>query len=144
MPRFMISDIYVSGDTLNITRVNRAHMGTYLCIADNGVPPQANQTFNLEVYCKSVVFASCYSSNLIEFLENHISNSDCDFFSWATNQFSYYSVPPLIRISNQMVGVTNGSTAVLECITEAFPEPLRYVPFTLDYLHFIDSRGVLQ
>lgn len=25
-----------------------------------------------------------------------------------------------------MVGVTNGSTAVLECETEAFPEPLRY------------------
>lgn len=38
----------------------------------------------------------------------------------------FETVPPLIRISNQMVGVTNGSTAVLECETEAFPEPLRY------------------
>ncbi|XP_060533065.1 uncharacterized protein LOC132706029 [Cylas formicarius] len=78
-------DVQVFGPTLNITRVNRDHMGAYLCIADNGVPPQANQTFNLEVY-----------------------------------------FPPLVRIPNQMVGVVNGSTAVLECETEAFPEPIRY------------------
>ncbi|KAL3289099.1 hypothetical protein HHI36_003540, partial [Cryptolaemus montrouzieri] len=43
-------DIGISGPTLNITRVNRVHMGQYLCIADNGVPPPANQTFILEVY----------------------------------------------------------------------------------------------
>lgn len=35
-------------------------------------------------------------------------------------------VPPLIRIQNQMVGVANGSTAVLECDVEAFPEPVHY------------------
>lgn len=78
-------DIQISGATLNLTVVNRDNMGKYLCIADNGIPPQANQTFILEVY-----------------------------------------FPPLISIQNQMVGVANGSTAVLECETEAFPEPIRY------------------
>ncbi|XP_066147543.1 uncharacterized protein [Euwallacea fornicatus] len=78
-------DAQVSGAVLNITRVNRDHMGKYLCIADNGIPPAANHTFNLEVY-----------------------------------------FPPLISIQNQMVGVANGSTAVLECDTEAFPESVRY------------------
>jgi hypothetical protein len=42
----------VSGHTLNITRISRGHMGIYNCVADNGVPPAANQTFNLEVHCK--------------------------------------------------------------------------------------------
>ncbi|XP_044746573.1 uncharacterized protein LOC123308096 isoform X1 [Coccinella septempunctata] len=78
-------DIGISGATLNITRVNRIHMGQYMCIANNGVPPAANQTFNVEVY-----------------------------------------FPPLIRIKNQMVAARNGSSALLECETEAYPEPLRY------------------
>ncbi|XP_030767017.1 uncharacterized protein LOC115890808 [Sitophilus oryzae] len=78
-------DVQISGATLNLTHVNRDHMGKYLCIADNGIPPVANQTFNLEVY-----------------------------------------FPPLISIQSQMVGVSNGSTAVLECDIEAFPEPIRY------------------
>lgn len=47
-----VLDTGVSGHTLNITRVNRVHMGQYKCLADNGIPPQASQTFNLEVYCK--------------------------------------------------------------------------------------------
>ncbi|KAJ8924524.1 hypothetical protein NQ315_007322 [Exocentrus adspersus] len=78
-------DVHVPGPSLNFTMVHRDYMGTYMCIADNGVPPQANQTFILEVY-----------------------------------------FPPIIRIANQMIGVVNGSTAVLECDTEAFPEPVRY------------------
>ncbi|KAL7023821.1 hypothetical protein ACKWTF_012794 [Chironomus riparius] len=40
----------VSGHTLNITKVNRVHMGLYKCVADNGIPPTANQTYQLEVY----------------------------------------------------------------------------------------------
>lgn len=40
------------GHTLNITKVNRVHMGTYRCIADNGLPPVANQTFQVDVYCE--------------------------------------------------------------------------------------------
>lgn len=36
------------------------------------------------------------------------------------------SVAPLIRIQNQLIGVANGSTAILECDVEAFPESVRY------------------
>ncbi|XP_029726008.1 uncharacterized protein LOC109409677 [Aedes albopictus] len=39
----------MAGHTLNITKINRVHMGAYQCLADNGIPPPANQTFNIEV-----------------------------------------------------------------------------------------------
>ncbi|XP_050294550.1 uncharacterized protein LOC126734833 isoform X2 [Anthonomus grandis grandis] len=78
-------DSHVTGSTLNITTVNREDMGKYLCTADNGIPPAANHTFDLEV-----------------------------------------AFPPLIKIANSVVEVANGSTAVLECDIEAFPEPIRY------------------
>lgn len=42
----------MAGHTLNITKVNRVHMGMYRCIADNGIPPIANQTFQVDVYCE--------------------------------------------------------------------------------------------
>ncbi|XP_066907006.1 uncharacterized protein [Halyomorpha halys] len=41
--------------TLNITRVNRGHMGLYMCIAGNGIPPTVNQTFNLEVHFSPLI-----------------------------------------------------------------------------------------
>jgi hypothetical protein len=44
-------------------------------------------------------------------------------------QYTYsllQTVPPLIRIQNQRVGVANGSTGVLKCDVEAFPEAVRY------------------
>ncbi|CAO1428660.1 unnamed protein product [Diamesa hyperborea] len=75
----------MAGHTLNITRINRVHMGAYRCIADNGIPPVANQTFQLDVY-----FA------------------------------------PLIQVRNQMVYADNGSSAMLECEVEAYPEAIRY------------------
>ena len=42
----------MSGHTLNITSINRAHMGGYVCMANNGVNPPANQTFYVEVHCE--------------------------------------------------------------------------------------------
>lgn len=41
----------MSGHTLNITKINRDHMGAYQCVANNGIPPAASFTFNLEVHC---------------------------------------------------------------------------------------------
>jgi hypothetical protein len=38
----------------------------------------------------------------------------------------FQTVPPLIRIQNQRVGVANGSTGILKCDVEAFPEAVRY------------------
>ncbi|KAL1110473.1 hypothetical protein AAG570_008001 [Ranatra chinensis] len=40
----------VLGHSLNITKVNRDHMGTYMCIAGNGIPPDVNQTFIMDVH----------------------------------------------------------------------------------------------
>lgn len=44
----------MSGHTLNITKINRDHMGAYQCVANNGIPPAASFTFNLEVHCTCV------------------------------------------------------------------------------------------
>lgn len=39
------------GSVLKLTRVTRAHMGPYLCIASNGVPPAVSKRIVLNVYC---------------------------------------------------------------------------------------------
>lgn len=44
----------LSGDTLNITKINRLHMGLWKCLADNGLGV-ANQTFQIDVYCEFYV-----------------------------------------------------------------------------------------
>ena len=49
--------VYISvsnaiGSTLNITRITRMHMGTYVCEANNGIPPTARQNFEVQVHCK--------------------------------------------------------------------------------------------
>lgn len=49
---FPLTASSMSGHTLNITKVQRTHMGIYRCFADNGIPPAANATFNLEVQCE--------------------------------------------------------------------------------------------
>ncbi|XP_039276201.1 limbic system-associated membrane protein isoform X2 [Nilaparvata lugens] len=40
----------VEGTTLNIPKVNRLHMGAYLCIASNGVPPTPSKRIMLIVH----------------------------------------------------------------------------------------------
>ncbi|KAG5676473.1 putative Mast/stem cell growth factor receptor Kit [Polypedilum vanderplanki] len=40
----------IEGATLNIPRVNRLHMGSYLCIASNGVPPSVSKRITLIVH----------------------------------------------------------------------------------------------
>lgn len=47
----------IPGHTLNITRVNRVHMGSYQCMANNGIPPAASQTFGVEVHCKIYIIS---------------------------------------------------------------------------------------
>ncbi|XP_037512660.1 uncharacterized protein LOC119389458 [Rhipicephalus sanguineus] len=73
----------LEGDTFNVSRATRDHMGSYVCIASNGVPPPAMKKVILEV-----------------------------------------TFPPLIKIHNWAVGASNGSSAVLECLVEAFPRAL--------------------
>ena len=43
---------FVPSPVLNITHINRAHMGIYVCEAFNGVPPNDTQEFNVHVYCE--------------------------------------------------------------------------------------------
>ncbi|XP_039276210.1 lachesin isoform X1 [Nilaparvata lugens] len=40
----------IEGSVFNITRVNRLHMGAYLCIASNGVPPSVSKRIMLIVH----------------------------------------------------------------------------------------------
>lgn len=42
----------MTGNTINITKVNRLHMGHYKCIADNSIAPSAIQYYLIETYCK--------------------------------------------------------------------------------------------
>ncbi|XP_026830850.1 neurotrimin isoform X2 [Ooceraea biroi] len=45
----------VEGPSLNITKVNRQHMGSYLCIASNGVPPSVSKRIMLTVHFAPLV-----------------------------------------------------------------------------------------
>lgn len=41
----------MDGSSFTIPRVNRLHMGAYLCIASNGVPPTVSKRVMLIVHC---------------------------------------------------------------------------------------------
>ena len=49
---FLFLGSNAEGSTLNITQINREHMGTYVCEANNGITPKAYQEFNVQVNCK--------------------------------------------------------------------------------------------
>lgn len=44
----------------------------------------------------------------------------------ATIRMIFFSVPPMIRIPNQMIGASIGSKAILDCYIEAFPPSVTY------------------
>ncbi|XP_021937376.1 opioid-binding protein/cell adhesion molecule homolog isoform X2 [Zootermopsis nevadensis] len=46
----------VEGAVFNITRVNRLHMGAYLCIATNGVPPTVSKRIMLIVHFPPMIW----------------------------------------------------------------------------------------
>ena len=50
----------VEGETLLLTKVSRLQMGSYLCIASNGIPPSVSKRAHLKVQCRCLsVFLSC-------------------------------------------------------------------------------------
>jgi len=51
---FIFSVNFIDGEVLHITRVSRLHMGAYLCIASNGVPPSISKRVTLKVQCKYI------------------------------------------------------------------------------------------
>lgn len=44
----------VEGETLSLTKVTRSEMGSYLCIASNGVPPSVSKRMKLQINCESL------------------------------------------------------------------------------------------
>ncbi|XP_012261483.3 opioid-binding protein/cell adhesion molecule homolog isoform X2 [Athalia rosae] len=46
----------VDGPVFNITKVDRLHMGSYLCIASNGVPPSVSKRITLIVHFPPVIW----------------------------------------------------------------------------------------
>lgn len=48
----LVSVNVVDGEVLHVTKVSRLHMGAYLCIASNGVPPSISKRVLLRVQCK--------------------------------------------------------------------------------------------
>ncbi len=42
------------GEVLGLARVSRLHIGAYLCIASNGVPPSVSKRIVLNVQCKEI------------------------------------------------------------------------------------------
>lgn len=77
-------------------------------MADNGIPPAAYRTFNVEVHCK--IF--CCLVALERSQAHYVSIRD--------------AVPPFIRTATPSISVNNGTSALLECDVEAFPESLNY------------------
>lgn len=66
----IVSVNVVDGENLVITRVSRLHMGAYLCIASNGVPPSVSKRVLLRVQCKfSWLLKSCFPANPIIFMQ---------------------------------------------------------------------------
>lgn len=55
-----ISVLSVEGVTLILPRVKRQHMGAYLCIASNGVPPSVSKRITLIVHCKYDLLSNMY------------------------------------------------------------------------------------
>lgn len=48
----------MNGAVLQLVKVSRLHMGAYLCIASNGVPPSVSKRVMLVVHCESLLFVS--------------------------------------------------------------------------------------
>lgn len=44
------------GEVLKLTKISRSEMGTYLCIAGNGVPPTVSKRMHISVHCKLIFY----------------------------------------------------------------------------------------
>ncbi|KAF7998367.1 hypothetical protein HCN44_009765 [Aphidius gifuensis] len=71
------------GETLNLTGVLRQEMGTYLCIASNGVPPTISKRYSVQVH-----------------------------------------FPPVIKVTNQLVGAPINRNVTIQCSVEASPRAM--------------------
>ena len=91
-----------------MSKISRLDMGAYLCIASNGVPPSVSKRIKVSVDCK--------------FQFNLIKKTKRIHFLIIFNR----SVPPMIWIPHQLVGIPLTYNVTLECFVEAFPSSLNY------------------
>ena len=54
------------GSILNITQINRQHMGSYVCEANNGIPPSATKIFKVQVHCEYSITDSYSCVNILD------------------------------------------------------------------------------
>lgn len=72
---FLLFTVFnVESPTITIPRVSRHHMGAYLCIASNGIPPTVSKRIMVIVNCK---FFENFILNIIFFQQTFNINHDC-------------------------------------------------------------------
>ncbi|XP_012216764.1 neurotrimin-like isoform X1 [Linepithema humile] len=64
----------IEGPSFNITKVNRLHMGSYLCIASNGVPPSVSKRIMLTVHFPPMIWVQ---NQLVGALEGQKLTLEC-------------------------------------------------------------------
>ena len=95
----------IHGQVLELPKVSRRDMGTYLCIAKNNVPPAVSKNFKLTVNCKRYIY-----------------NGKNTFYKCIL----IFSVEPQIEVQNQMVGAPLDTDIVLKCSIQASPKPMTF------------------
>lgn len=77
----------IDGEKLMIRKISRLHMGSYLCVASNGVPPTRSKRINVTVHCECmIILYKCYNENyfgwqrsaIVVLMEYRCSSSDVD------------------------------------------------------------------
>ena len=53
-PIFLFSVAHVEKTELSLSKISRLHMGDYLCVASNGVPPPTSKKYRIHVNCKLI------------------------------------------------------------------------------------------
>ncbi|CAG9564235.1 unnamed protein product [Danaus chrysippus] len=71
-------DASVSGHVLNIPNVSRWHTGKYVCLANNGMQPPANQTTDVEVNFSPYIRVP----NNIVYVFNKTAQIECEIQAW--------------------------------------------------------------
>ncbi|XP_006558411.1 lachesin-like isoform X1 [Apis mellifera] len=84
------------GPVLKLTRVTRTHMGPYLCIASNGVPPAVSKRIVLNVYFQPVVWIE---NQLVGAYEGQTLVLECHSEAYPT-AITYWTRPSNETITN--------------------------------------------
>ena len=112
----------VSGAEIQLHKVTRSEMGSYMCIATNGVPPAVGKTVQLNVNCKPLTFLA----NPQIFLIFDIS------------------VQPQMSAPIQLIGAKRRSQQSLQCLAEASPKPINYWTFGTGEMIVANDKFIVQ